>query len=1006
MTYRGAIVAALSVVVAVGPLGAQVRRDTLARRDSLARIDSLLRRQGRPGLISDSAPGQRQLIRWLPDDSVTTALLSRSGYTATRYQGDTVVFRAAERILRLLRGEKERAGVEREGATLVGDSILFNDSTKIVTALGDTLVLRDPERGPDDLIARGRIVYDVAERRGLVTNVTTSVESGQVWIVHGDRAAFVNDTTAAGRNIIYAKSGWITSCTEAVPHYHFAAREMKVVAGRLLVARPAVLYISDVPVIWLPFVFQDLRKGRRSGIIAPRLGFSDVVRNSPSYRRTIENLGYYFVINDYLDAEFTMDWRSNARAPENDPGWLKGNGIFRYNWLNRFLNGEIGYSYHTLDNGTKNQQVTWNHTQTYSQRTRLTFSFNWAENTRVQRQATFNPYVALGTIASRGSFNTARGPFTFSLGAGQKQYPGRETIDREFPRVDITSKPIEAGGWLTWTPSLSYYSTQSLHMDQPSDFSFRFIPKPTGGVDSVALDRNMRSSNLSFSTPLEIFGFKLQNSIHVSDQFNDFPSRREIYDIRTGDVLETRVFARTFLTSVDFETAFSLPTFLQGTWNFSPTISMQNVDAGGFFVRSERTGGKFVRQSKRLSYGASVSPTVYARFGGFGPIEGIRHQVQFQSSYRYSPRADVSDEFLEALGRTRKGYLGSLPQNAVTLGFSTNFEAKMRSPARSDTSSNLLSAEGRKMKLLALQFSSLEWDFERAKVTKGTGLTTTNFNIGATTDLLPGFDFNIDYSLFKGDPISDTASFKPFRTGLGASVQLNNKSPIIVGLARLLGVHMDTTARQQQQTANERGPSSETDFNRQSRFAADQPFRGSVSRVTPVGSAVPGQGWQASLRYSSNRQRPVSGRTVVDFDPRARCEQFRLVNAILYNQCLLEVGAAQPTDPSLIGTPPGGTIFRVPPQENLQGSMSFHITEKWGASWSTTYDFVTRAFASHIVSLQREMHDWDAVFAFTRSPNGNFAFNFFIQLKAQPDIKFDYNRNTLPRGITGQPQQQ
>ena len=86
--------------------------------------------------------------------------------------------------------------------------------------------------------------------------------------------------------------------------------------------------------------------------------------------------------------------------------------------------------------------------------------------------------------------------------------------------------------------------------------------------------------------------------------------------------------------------------------------------------------------------------------------------------------------------------------------------------------------------------------------------------------------------------------------------------------------------------------------------------------------------------------------------------------------------------------------------------MSFHLTEKWGASWSTTYDFVTRDFASHIVSLQREMHDWDAVFAFTRSPNGNFAFNFFIQLKAQPDIKFDYNRNTLPRGITGQPSQQ
>ncbi|MEW5916782.1 MAG: putative LPS assembly protein LptD [Gemmatimonadota bacterium] len=984
--WRGALVAALSVAVAGGSLGAQAR-DTIGRRD-LSRRDTLAQR--------------KEIIVWAAPDSVMSALMSRPGYVATRYQGDTVIFRALQRVLRLVGRDSAPAGVERDQATLVGDSILFNDSTKIVTAWGDTLVLRDPQQGPDDLVAHGRMQYDILNRRGLVTNVTTAVESGQLWIVHGDVAAFVNDTSAAARNRFYAKSGWITSCTETVPHYHFAAKEMKVIAGRLLVARPAILYIADVPVIWLPFVFQDMRRGRRSGIIAPRLGFSDIVRNSPSYRRTVENLGYYFVLSDYLDTELTMDWRSNARAPDNDPGWLKGNAIFRYNWLNNFLNGDIGYSYHAIRNGQRNQQVTWNHRQTYSQRTSLNFSFNWAENTSVQRQATFNPYVALGTIASRGTFASARGPFTMSLGGGQKQYPGRETIDREFPTLSITSKPIEIGEWLTWNPSFNYSSTQRLHDDQPADFSFRYIQRPGGGIDLVPLDRSNSSTRIDFSTPLQIFGFQLQNRFSLNDQFNDFPSRREIYDINTGDVIDTRVFARTFQTSIDWETSFSLPTFLQGTWNFSPTIGIQNVDAGGLFVRTERTGGKFVRQSKRLSYGASVSPTVYRILPGFGPIDAIRHQVQFQSSYRYSPRADVSDEFLEALGRTRKGYLGSLPQNAVTLGFSTNFEAKMRAPV-SDTGTSL-TQEGRKMKLLSLNFSSLEWDFERAKATGNTGLTTENFSIGASTDLLPGFDVSLDYSLFQGQTISDTARFKPFRTGLGASLQLNPKSPILVGLARLLGFDIDTTS-QQLRADPQRAQGSQLNYNPTSQFAADQPFTGSVSRAAPVGAIPAGQPWQASLRYTSNRQRPVSGRTVVDFDPRTRCEQFRLLNPILYNNCLLEVGAAQPNDPSLGGTPPGGTIFRVPPQENLQGSLSFHITEKWGAQWATTYDFVTKDFASHVVSLQRELHDWDAVFAFTRSPNGNFAFNFFIQLKAQPDIKFDYNKNTLPRGITGQPQQ-
>jgi hypothetical protein len=571
---RGALVAAMCCLTAAGSLGAQARPDTIPRRDTLQR--------------------PRELIRWAPVDSVMAALMAKEGYSATRYQGDTVIFRALQRMLRLVRGDSGRAGVERDGATLVGDSILYNDSTKVVTALGDTIILRDPAQGPDDLTARGRIEYDIPNRRGLVTNVTTAVESGQLWIVHGDVAAFVNDTSAAASNRFYARDGWITSCTETTPHYHFAAKEMKVVAGRILVARPAILYIADVPVIWLPFVFQDLRRGRRSGIIAPRLGFSDVVRNSPSYRRTVENLGYYFALNDFFDAELTMDWRSNARAPDNDPGWIRGNSIFHYAWRNRFLSGDVGYSYHALRNGSRNQQVTWNHVQTYSQRTRLNLSFNWAENTTVQRQATFNPYVALGTILSRGTFTSARGPFQLSLGGSQRQYPGREQVDREFPSLNITSKPIRAGEWLTWTPSFNYASSQSLHMDQPADFSFRFTPRPGGGIDSVALDRSQRTTTIDFGTPLEIFGFQLTNRFRMSDQLFDFPARREIYDINTGEVIDTRVFARTYQTSIDWETSFSLPAFFQGTWNLSPTVSMQNVDAGGFFVRTERTGGKFV----------------------------------------------------------------------------------------------------------------------------------------------------------------------------------------------------------------------------------------------------------------------------------------------------------------------------------------------------------------------------------------------------------------------------
>jgi len=47
------------------------------------------------------------------------------------------------------------------------------------------------------------------------------------------------------------------------------------------------------------------------------------------------------------------------------------------------------------------------------------------------------------------------------------------------------------------------------------------------------------------------------------------------------------------------------------------------------------------------------------------------------------------------------------------------------------------------------------------------------------------------------------------------------------------------------------------------------------------------------------------------------------------------------------------------------------------------------------VGLQRQLHDWNAVFAFSQTPTGSFAFNFFIALKAQPELKFNYDRQTF-----------
>jgi hypothetical protein len=70
------------------------------------------------------------------------------------------------------------------------------------------------------------------------------------------------------------------------------------------------------------------------------------------------------------------------------------------------------------------------------------------------------------------------------------------------------------------------------------------------------------------------------------------------------------------------------------------------------------------------------------------------------------------------------------------------------------------------------------------------------------------------------------------------------------------------------------------------------------------------------------------------------------------------------------------------------------VTEHWSATYQTNYDFELRNFATQIVSLQRDLHDWRAIFGFTQGANGAFAFIFNISLKAEPALKFDYNKAT------------
>ena len=104
------------------------------------------------------------------------------------------------------------------------------------------------------------------------------------------------------------------------------------------------------------------------------------------------------------------------------------------------------------------------------------------------------------------------------------------------------------------------------------------------------------------------------------------------------------------------------------------------------------------------------------------------------------------------------------------------------------------------------------------------------------------------------------------------------------------------------------------------------------------------------------------------------------------------LAATQP-DTTNSTTTAGGSVIRYPGQMNVMFRTAFSLTEKWSESWETNYDLQLNQFGAQTISLARDLHDWRAVFGFTQAPNGNFSFTFFISLKAETDVKFNYNRN-------------
>jgi hypothetical protein len=588
----------------------------------------------------------------------------------------------------------------------------------------------------------------------------------------------------------------------------------------------------------------------------------------------------------------------------------------------------------------------WNHQQTFNNTTRFNVQLDYSTNSSVVFRNTVNPTVATQNIHSSANLTKQFKWGNATLGFNRQQNISNGSGQQTLPSFSISPKPLDFGPSITWSPDFNFNRAQAF--GQPLQL---LVPRGVGGpIDTLKLTSSSQVSTYTMNTPVRLGGFNWVNSVILID--SDSTGLREqvvrIHDPNSTNPNDSisvrRVAGGGFGSTFDWQTGINLPILFRTSWKVTPGVTIVNTAGGQFAIRNAQTDGQWVTQGKRLEFSLSAAPTFYAFFGGIGPFAKIRHTLSPSISYAYDPAATIPLDYAKAIsqpGQVINTHI--LPRQALSLTLNQNFEAKYK-PAPGDTATT----NQRKVRLLSISTSGVSYDFEQAKVPGRTGWATQTLTNSFLSDLVPGFNLSVTHDLWNGQAGTDSAKFSPFLSNVTASFSLTSQTFASIGRIFGIGKPSEEDKKGQGQGTGQTGPGvgpvvpnpfgSMEDMRRGSAFTANQNYNRGA------------KGFTANVNYTLSRFRPLPG---------------------------------------------GGLSVGQQNQSNLSLQSSFAPTRFWQVNWSTQYNVTLSRFEAQQLNLTRDLHDWRATFAFTKAPQGNFAFSFLVTLIDLPDIKFDYHQTTI-----------
>jgi lipopolysaccharide assembly outer membrane protein LptD (OstA) len=588
------------------------------------------------------------------------------------YGGEQIVYDLRENTVDVTGS----ADVAYRDMRLRARQIRFDADTEQMRAEGNP-VLRDGR----DQINGETMTYDLRIQRGMITSGRTKYEQGYVT---GKRVLRVTD------DILDVESGTYTTCDLAEQHYHFGSNKMKILLHDKVVAKPVVFYIKKIPVLALPFYVFPINNERHSGFQLPQIE----IGSSSAAGKFVRNVGYYWAINDHLDATLWGDYYQ-------DRSWV-GHAQTRYKKRYAY-DGEFNGSYENrfgdaFTSAGNQWDLVGRHYQTLGRNLTVTAQANLTNSSAYYRDVFLGRSVLTRVqrnLRSLLGINRPWGSGSFTAGLERNQDldpdPGGLRIEQIAPTVTfrLNSRPIgreaRAGvpARLPWLARTSYsYETRLLSRK-------RIFVNLAGNADSIVDERTGMIHNLSLRDDRKLLG-----AIAVS------PSIR----------------------------------------------------ASGIYYSRDQSGARNrIGGSWSTSLGANTQ--IFGTMGrSIGPLRALRHVVTPQASFTYSPRIR-SLTFADTSGLERTRFTGidgigltSVEQRSFLFGLSNDIHVKWGRGDRVKTINNLIHLG-----------SSIGYDLQ-AKRAGRRPWTDINSSLNFRPIERSQFNFGFTHSSLKGDLLRYSAS--------------------------------------------------------------------------------------------------------------------------------------------------------------------------------------------------------------------------------------------------------